>query len=71
MILREDSGNHRFELVFSIFDRNQLNCGSYQIFIGRNKVQTFDLRIENDTFDRLVEDQRLVEGATGGIFGET
>ncbi len=46
------------------------SCGADEVFVGGDEVEAFDLGIENDAFDGFAEDERLVEGAAGGIFGE-
>src|ERR1700722_16928053 len=56
VVFGKNAGHDRFQLVFPIFDRHELDRRADEIFVGWNEVETFDLGIENDTFDGLIED---------------
>ena len=44
-----------FEPVLPIFHRDKLDSGADEILIGRNQVEAFDLGVDGDALDRLVE----------------
>lgn len=58
------------EFVFAIFGRDEFDGGTGEIFIGRDDFEAVHLGFLDDLIERLVEDERVVEGAAGGILGE-
>ncbi len=59
-----------FQAVFAIVHRDELNGGAHQVLIGRNDIEPVDLGVNRDSFDGLIQHERLVEGATRRILRE-
>lgn len=58
------------ELVFAIFCENEFHGSAGQIFVGGDDIQALDLRLLDDFLERLVEDEAVVEGSAGRVFGK-
>ena len=54
--------------IFTIIRSYKLNCGPCKVLVRRDDIQSLDLRLLNDFFGRLVQDQGVVESPARGIF---
>lgn len=60
-----------FQAVFPILHWHQFDGRPDQILVRRNDIKAFDLSVEDDSVDRLVQNEGLVEGAPSGVLLET
>jgi hypothetical protein len=63
----DDRLNRLLQAILAIVHRNELDSRANQILIRRDDIEAIDLGIDRDPFDRLVENERLIEGSAGGI----
>src|SRR5882757_8429923 len=47
---------------------HKLNCGSCKVLVRRYDIQSLDLRLLNDFFGWLVQNQRVIQSPARGIF---
>jgi hypothetical protein len=66
----DDRPNRLFQAIFAIVHGNELDSRANQILVRRNDIQAVDLGINRNPLNRLVENQRLIEGSAGGVLQE-
>ena len=59
------------QLIFAILGQDQLYGSASEIFVGRNDIQALDLRFLDYLLEGFVQDQGVIDGASGRIFGES
>ena len=67
-IVNQKRAQESLKPVFTMIRSYQLNSGSGKILVRRDDIQSLDLRLLNDFFGWLVQDQRVIESPARGIF---
>ena len=59
------------QFVLAALGKDEFHGSACEILVGREDIQAFDLRFQDQFFEGLIEDQGVIYGATGGIFRKT